>query len=119
MGLEYTPFPKTACGHLCPSPCMISCTHHNQHMIPVAVTLLGQAGEKVKLPKTAQKSKKKIAVLCAGPGRISAVCHLTLKGHTAVLFDTGKKSAEKFLLLSQVQKFLKRPLKMSWEGLKS
>ena len=36
-----------------------------------------------------KKSKKKIAVIGAGPGGISAAWQLTLKGHTATLFDTG------------------------------
>jgi NADPH-dependent glutamate synthase beta subunit-like oxidoreductase/ferredoxin len=53
------------------------------------VKRLGKAGENVRLPKTAPKSKKKIAVIGAGPGGISAAWQLTLKGHTATLFDTG------------------------------
>ncbi len=89
MGLEYTPFPATVCGYLCPSPCMASCTRNLNYMSPIDVKLLGKAGENVKLPKPAKKSKKKIAVIGAGPGGISAAWHLTLKGHTAVLFDTG------------------------------
>ncbi|MCD4719736.1 MAG: FAD-dependent oxidoreductase [Desulfobacula sp.] len=89
MGLEYTPFPATVCGYLCPSPCMASCTRNLNYMSPIDVKLLGKAGENVKLPKPAKKSKKKIAVIGAGPGGISAAWHLTLKGHTAVLFDTS------------------------------
>ncbi len=89
MGLQYTPFPATVCGYLCPSPCMASCTRNLKYMSPINVRLLGKAGENVKLPKTAKKSKKKIAVIGAGPGGISAAWQLTLKGHTATLFDTG------------------------------
>jgi NADPH-dependent glutamate synthase beta subunit-like oxidoreductase/NAD-dependent dihydropyrimidine dehydrogenase PreA subunit len=89
MGLLYTPFPATVCGYLCPSPCMASCTRNLKYMSPINVRLLGKAGENVKLPKTARKSKKKIAVIGAGPGGISAAWQLTLKGHTATLFDTG------------------------------
>jgi NADPH-dependent glutamate synthase beta subunit-like oxidoreductase/glutamate synthase domain-containing protein 3/NAD-dependent dihydropyrimidine dehydrogenase PreA subunit len=89
MGLEYTPFPATVCGYLCPSPCMASCTRHQQYMSPIDGRLLGKSGERVKLPKPAKKSKKKIAVIGAGPGGISAAWHLTLKGHTPTLFDTG------------------------------
>jgi NADPH-dependent glutamate synthase beta subunit-like oxidoreductase/glutamate synthase domain-containing protein 3/NAD-dependent dihydropyrimidine dehydrogenase PreA subunit len=89
MGLEYTPFPATVCGYLCPSPCMASCTRNQNYMSPIDVKLLGKAGENVKLPKPAKKSKKKIAVIGAGPGGISAAWHLTLKGHTTALFDTG------------------------------
>ena len=89
MGLQYTPFPATVCGYLCPSPCMASCTRNLNYMSPINVKLLGKAGENVKLPKPAPKSKKKIAVIGAGPGGISAAWQLTLKGHTATLFDTG------------------------------
>jgi len=89
MGLEYSPFPATVCGYLCPSPCMASCTRNQNYMSPIDVRLLGRAGETVKLPKPAKKSKKKIAVIGSGPGGISAAWQLTLQGHTATLFDTG------------------------------
>ena len=95
MGLQYTPFPATVCGYLCPSPCMASCTRNLNYMSPINVKILGKAWETVKLPKTAPKSKKKLAVIGAGPGGISAAWQLTLKGHTATLFDTGDTSGGK------------------------
>jgi NADPH-dependent glutamate synthase beta subunit-like oxidoreductase/glutamate synthase domain-containing protein 3/ferredoxin len=90
MGLEYTPFPATVCGYLCPSPCMASCTRNLSSMTPIDVRLLGRAGQDIPLPKVAPKSKKKIAVIGAGPGGISAAWHLTLKGHSVTIFETGK-----------------------------
>jgi NADPH-dependent glutamate synthase beta subunit-like oxidoreductase/glutamate synthase domain-containing protein 3/ferredoxin len=89
MGLEYTPFPATVCGYLCPSPCMASCTRNLNYMSPIDVRLLGRAGQEIKPPKPAKKSKKKVAVIGAGPGGISAAWHLTLQGHTPTVFDTG------------------------------
>ena len=89
MGLEFTPFPATVCGYLCPSPCMASCTRNQNYYSPIDVRLLGKAGENVKPPIFHKKSKKKIAVIGAGPGGISAAWHLTLKGHTATLFETS------------------------------
>jgi len=89
MGLEYTPFPSIVCGYLCPSPCMASCTRKQNYMSPINVRLLGKAGENVKPPKSSKKTNKKIAVIGAGPGGISAAWHLTLKGHTATLIDTS------------------------------
>lgn len=89
MGLMYTPFPATVCGYLCPSPCMASCTRNLKYMSPINVRLLGKAGEAVNLPKPGKKSKKKIAVIGAGPGGISAAWQLILKGHNATLFETG------------------------------
>ncbi len=88
-GLEYTPFPATVCGYLCPSPCMASCTRNQATMTPIDVRLLGRAGKDVPPPTPAKKSKKKIAVIGAGPGGISAAWHLTLKGHTVTIFETG------------------------------
>jgi len=87
MGLEYTPFPAIVCGYLCPSPCMASCTRNQNYMSPIDIRLLGKAGKNVKLPKPAPKSNKKIAVIGAGPGGISAAWHLMLRGHTPTLFD--------------------------------
>ena len=91
MGLKYTPFPATVCGYLCPSPCMASCTKNLHYMTPVNVRILGRAGEETPLPLTAEKSDKKIAVIGAGPGGISAAWHLTLKGHTATLIDEANE----------------------------
>ena len=91
MGLEYTPFPATVCGYLCPSPCMASCTRNLNYMSPIDVRLLGRAGQDIQPPKPAKKSKKKVAVIGSGPGGISAAWHLTLKGHTPTVFDTGKE----------------------------
>ncbi len=89
MGLEHTPLPATVCGYLCPSPCMASCTRNMESMNPIDVRLLGKAAETVPPPKPAKKTNKKVAVIGAGPGGIAAAWHLTLRGHTAVLFDTG------------------------------
>ncbi len=89
MGLEYTPFPATVCGYLCPSPCMASCTRNTNHMAPIDIKLLGKAGENIQLPEPKQKSNKKIAVIGTGPAGLSAAWHLTLKGYSASLFDAG------------------------------
>ena len=90
MGLEHTPFPATVCGYLCPSPCMASCTRNLSTMSPIDVKLLGRSGKDINPPKPAKSSKKKIAVIGAGPGGISAAWHLTLQGHSTTLFETGK-----------------------------
>ncbi|WP_022665493.1 FAD-dependent oxidoreductase [Desulfospira joergensenii] len=89
MGLEHSPLPATVCGYLCPSPCMASCTRNMESMNPIDVRLLGKAGESIKPPKPAKKTHKKVAVIGTGPGGLAAAWHLTLQGHTAVMFDTG------------------------------
>ena len=88
-GLEYTPFPATVCGYLCPSPCMASCTRNNNYMKPIDARILGRAGRDITPPKAAKKSDKKVAVIGGGPGGISAAWHLTMLGHTPTVFDGG------------------------------
>lgn len=90
MGLEYSPFPATVCGHLCPSPCMASCTRNMSYMTPINVRLLGQAAQDIKPPKPAKATQKKVAVIGGGPGGISAAWQLTMKGHTATVFEAGQ-----------------------------
>lgn len=90
MGLEYSPFPATVCGHLCPSPCMASCTRNMSYMTPINVRLLGQAAQDIKPPKPAKTTQKKVAVIGGGPGGISAAWQLTMKGHTATVFEAGQ-----------------------------
>ncbi len=91
MGLEYTPFPAVVCGYLCPNPCMASCTRNLQYMTPIDMTMIGRKGENIRLPQKKEKTGKKIAIIGAGPGGISAAWHLTLKGHEAVLFDEAEE----------------------------
>lgn len=91
MGLEFTPLPATVCGYLCPNPCMASCTRNLQYMTPIDMSLIGRKGEKAPLPEIKEKTGKRIAVIGAGPGGISAAWQLTLMGHEAVLFDEAEK----------------------------
>ncbi|MCP3876657.1 MAG: FAD-dependent oxidoreductase [Desulfobacteraceae bacterium] len=118
MGLEYTPFPATVCGYLCPSPCMASCTRNLNYMSPIDIRLLGKAGENVKLPKPAKKSKKKIAVIGSGPGGISTAWHLTLKGHTTTLFETSDTIGGKISSIIPGSRIPKETLKAELKRIK-
>ena len=118
MGLEYTPFPATVCGYLCPSPCMASCTRNTNYMTPIDVKLLGKAGEDVNIPKPAQTSKKKIAVIGAGPAGISAAWHLTFKGYAVTLLDTSDTIGGKISSLIPDSRIPKKTLKAELDRVK-
>ena len=119
MGLRYTPFPATVCGYLCPSPCMASCTKNLHYMTPVNVRILGRAGEETPLPPTAEKSDKKIAVIGAGPGGISAAWHLTLKGHTVTLIDEAKEIGGKISSVIPNSRIPQKTLKKELDRVKT
>ena len=86
-GLNYSPFPATVCGYLCPNPCMGSCTRGMAGMPAIDVKKLGCACKELSVPDVPEKSGGRVAVIGAGPAGISVAWHLSLKGHEAVLFD--------------------------------
>ena len=118
LGLKYTPFPATVCGSLCPSPCMASCTKNTQYMTPVDVRLLGSSGLTTTLPDPAPSSGKRVAVLGAGPGGISAAWTLALKGHEPVLFDGSDKIGGKIAALIPESRIAKDTLDTELDRIK-
>ena len=90
LALNYTPFPATVCGYLCPHLCMQGCTRVGGDMAPVDVSVLGRAGRNAKTPKMPKLSGKRVAVLGGGPAGISLAWQIRLAGHEAVIFDLSK-----------------------------
>ena len=90
LALEYTPFPATVCGYLCPNLCMEKCTRHLVSLQAVDVTLLGKASLSAKEPKPQPATGKKVAVVGGGASGLSVAWQLWLKGHETVILE-GKK----------------------------
>ncbi len=89
LALNYTPFPATVCGYLCPNPCMQACTRQTRGMPPVDVTALGKASIAAGLPQLPEISGKSIGIIGAGPAGLSVAWQLRLKGHAVTVFDTA------------------------------
>ncbi len=89
LALDYTPFPATICGYLCPNICMQSCTKHSAFMAPVDVTQLGRASIAAGLPKLPPLSGRSVAVIGGGPAGISIAWQLRLKGHAPTIYDAA------------------------------
>jgi NADPH-dependent glutamate synthase beta subunit-like oxidoreductase/glutamate synthase domain-containing protein 3/Pyruvate/2-oxoacid:ferredoxin oxidoreductase delta subunit len=89
LALDFTPFPATICGYLCPNVCMQSCTKQSALMTPVDVTQLGRASIAAGLPVLPPLSGRKVAVVGGGPAGISVAWQLRRKGHDATIYDAA------------------------------
>ncbi|MBF0519062.1 MAG: FAD-dependent oxidoreductase [Nitrospirae bacterium] len=84
--LQYSPFPATVCGEICPNLCMEACTR-GQLDKPLNIKGLGKASLNVKAPKKEPPTGKKVAVIGGGAAGLSAAWQLALKGHTVELYE--------------------------------
>lgn len=91
LALEYTPFPATVCGYLCPNLCMQNCSRKTVSLPSVDVTVLGKASLEAKEPKPLAATGKKIAVIGGGAAGLSVAWQLWMKGHDAVIFEGRKQ----------------------------
>ena len=90
LALQYTPFPATVCGYLCPNPCMEACTRQSALIMPVDTAVMGKASIKARTPDLPDFSGHRIAIIGGGPGGISTAWQLRLKGHAAKIFDLSE-----------------------------
>lgn len=87
LALEYTPFPATVCGYLCPNLCMQNCTRTRERLPAIDVTVLGKASRNAAVPKPAPSIGNSVAVVGAGPAGLSVAWQLWMKGHDVEVFD--------------------------------
>ena len=89
LELQYTPFPGSVCGSVCPNPCMEGCTRST---IDEAIQI-GQLGFLSALravePPT-NKTGKKVGVIGGGVAGLSAAWQLARKGHDVTVYDDAE-----------------------------
>ena len=90
LALQYTPFPATVCGHLCPNLCMEGCTRTRARMTPIDTALLGKASLTASEPVARPPTGKKVAIIGGGPAGLSVAWQLWMKGHEPVIFDRAE-----------------------------
>jgi NADPH-dependent glutamate synthase beta subunit-like oxidoreductase/glutamate synthase domain-containing protein 3/NAD-dependent dihydropyrimidine dehydrogenase PreA subunit len=91
LAFEYTPFPATVCGYLCPNICMDHCTRGQSFLPAVDISILGRASINARDPKPQPPTGKKVAVIGGGPAGLSVAWQLWINGHESVVYDRSKK----------------------------
>jgi NADPH-dependent glutamate synthase beta subunit-like oxidoreductase/Pyruvate/2-oxoacid:ferredoxin oxidoreductase delta subunit len=88
--LNYSPFPASVCGQVCPNLCMDACSRrYLDH--PVAMKELGRLSQRIEAPEMQPATGKKVAVLGGGPAGLSIAWQLALRGHSVVLHEADKE----------------------------
>ncbi|MBE0597423.1 MAG: FAD-dependent oxidoreductase, partial [Desulfuromonadales bacterium] len=84
--LQFSPFPGSVCGEVCPNLCMDACTRQYLDK-PVAMKELGRLSTEAAAPKPLPASGKQVAVIGGGPGGLSAAWQLRLMGHAVTVYE--------------------------------
>jgi NADPH-dependent glutamate synthase beta subunit-like oxidoreductase/glutamate synthase domain-containing protein 3/ferredoxin len=96
--LQYSPFPASVCGQVCPNLCMDACSRGLLIDKPLNIKKLGALSLEVPAPKKARSTGRKVAVIGGGPGGLSAAWQLALRGHTVDLYEAAGKLGGKMEL---------------------
>jgi len=91
LALNYTPFPATVCGYLCPNLCMTNCTRRVAQLPTLDVAALGRASLTAQAPSPAPPSGKTVAVIGGGPAGLSAAWQLWMRGHAPVIYELRER----------------------------
>lgn len=92
--LEYTPFPGSVCGAVCPNVCMEDCTRKNLD-ISVQIGELGTYSKDVTLDKAAVPKGKSVAVIGGGAAGLTVAWQLIRQGYDVTVFESDAKMGGK------------------------
>lgn len=88
--LEYTPFPASVCGTLCPNLCMKVCTRSTVDE-SVQIGALGLLSAETPVAAPAAETGKNVAVIGGGVAGLSVAWQLRRKGHSVTVYDDGEQ----------------------------
>ncbi|MCA1980854.1 MAG: FAD-dependent oxidoreductase [Calditerrivibrio sp.] len=84
--LEYSPFPASVCGQVCPNLCMDECSRRYID-IPVKIKELGLLSSEIKGKKCETNRVEKVAIIGGGSSGLSCAYHLRMLGYHVEVFE--------------------------------
>lgn len=116
--LQYSPFPASVCGEVCPNPCMDACT---RQLLDHSVTMpqLGKLSLTADSPQPLPATGKKVAIIGGGPGGLSAAWQLRLKGHQPTVFEADTEVGGKLRQVIPTDRMPAKSLDLEIERIKS
>jgi len=88
--LDYSPFPASVCGQVCPNLCMDECSRKYVD-VPVRIKELGLLSKDVGFDfKPGEKKKEKVAIIGAGASGLSCAWQLRKFGYQVDIYEKDK-----------------------------
>ena len=84
--LEYSPFPASVCGQVCPNLCLNNCSRGSFDE-PMDVKMLGSLSKDIKITPVKTDKQQKIAIIGAGVSGISTAWQLSKQGYQVEIFE--------------------------------
>ncbi|MCR5260583.1 MAG: FAD-dependent oxidoreductase [Candidatus Gastranaerophilales bacterium] len=115
--LEYSPFPASVCGQVCPNLCLTNCSRGNFDE-PMDVKMLGSLSKDIKVKPVKITQKQKIAIIGSGVSGISAAWQLSRKGYEVEMFEQDNKIGGKLYQVIPEERLHKEILETELERFK-
>ena len=117
--LEYSPFPGSVCGHVCPNPCMDACSRCIHLKEPVDIAYLGRLSTELPAPEIKDEKPYKIAIIGGGPAGIAAAWRLRIEGYKVTIFEREEELGGKIYQCIPKPRLPENILKKELERFKS
>ncbi len=106
--LRYSPLPASVCGEVCAHLCMQGCTRALVDR-PLDTEEFGKASLELPLPQRDKPTGRKVAVIGAGAGGLSAAWQLSLRGHSVDSYEARTGSEANWSTSFEAEVVLPRP----------
>ena len=116
--LDYSPFPASVCGQVCPNLCLSHCSRGNFDE-PLDVKMLGSLSKDIKSSPAQIMHNEKIAVIGSGVAGLSAAWQLNRKGYEVEIFEQDDKIGGKLSQVIPEERLHKEILEAEIERFKS